>query len=178
MGSKTMGISKPSFEDRLRQGVDGIIAKLRSDNFSYSQKRKYLGDVWVQGERGIIQLLERAEYGSLLFLRVSPNGDDSHNPLADEEQPLTCLRGTCGCLTQVRDQMYPAYSPKLTRAIQADLRLPTTAEKLFEQLYDESPQRMREILEPFVEWQLKLREEFKDLEWVEVEGDGDDAQGL
>lgn len=52
---------------------------------------------------------------------------------------------TCGCLTQVKANVYPAANPRLTQAIRADQRLPCRREFI-----------TLEILPVFAEWQRKL----------------------
>ena len=54
----------------------------------------------------------------------------------------------CGCLTQVKDRKYPAATPELTKAIQADDRIPTLPENI-----------TLDMLPVFAEWQRRLDKE-------------------
>jgi hypothetical protein len=72
----------------------------------------------------------------------------------------------CGCLTMIRahrntNAPFVAVTPELTEAIQNDARIPIKSEELWDWLNAaETPEKKREILEPLVEYQLKLHDHY------------------
>lgn len=76
--------------------------------------------------------------GSELFSFVTRSGLNGESANGD----------TCGCLTQVRNRTYVAYTDALTAAIRADDRIPK-----------ESHEITIEILPVFAEWQRRIDRE-------------------
>jgi len=83
-----------------------------------------------------------------LFQFCNPTGGN------DEELPGGEM---CGCLTMIRGGCGSAWTPELTREIEADLRLPDGLGEFSLLRGDE----LRAALQPFAEWQRRLDREIR-----------------
>ncbi len=70
---------------------------------------------------------------------------------------FTGPNGSCGCLTQIRNERMRGPTPELTEEIRADDRIPVSVNALADLRDDE----LRAALQPFAEWQRRLDREIR-----------------
>jgi len=143
------------FEYYLRRGVEDVVSCMKEHwrtgidaPGDLDGVPRQLDNWWSDAGAGAYSALLHGNFAHLLFLRAQSDAADK----------------TCGCLTQIRNYKGCAATKALTEAICKDDRIPATLEELCRALKKAKTRaKMREVLEPFVEWQLKLRKKFHDV---------------
>jgi hypothetical protein len=150
-------MTRENFEILLRRGVDHLVDNLPHwlQDVDHPTKEEVRG-LWARGAHGLEPCIAAEMWTSLLFVIISPGGGPINNK-ADKMR--------CGCLTQIRgDVLRVAYTPELTSKIRKDVRIPNNFDDLYAKLISaQTPEKIRAVLEPFVEHQLECRDVFGDL---------------